>query len=148
MTAQIAGTLTWSTAEKPHWEVRSDKGSYVLLIDPGDRAVLEGGYAVKEAGTGRKALVKVVSTAYAAVVLNLRLREMSGPGLLKDIKALPGYRTVPVVVLAVGSDAALGRRAAEWENASCLCEPFGAEDLALPVDGLVVPHCHNNWVSL
>lgn len=55
-------------------------------------ALEERGYAVEEAGTGREALVKAVSTVYAAVVLNLRLREMSGLGLLESIRALPGYR--------------------------------------------------------
>ena len=102
------------------------------------RAALEGrGYAVEEAGTGREALAKAVSAVYAAVVLNLRLRKMSGLGLLESIRALPGYRAVPVVILAGGGDAALGRWAAERENASCLLEPFGAEDLALLVDRLI-----------
>ncbi|WP_172839117.1 response regulator [Thermanaeromonas toyohensis] len=100
-------------------------------------ALEERGYTVDEAGTGREALAKAVSAVYAAVVLNLRLREMSGLGLLETIRALPGYRTVPIVVLAGGGDAALGRWAAERENASCLLEPFGAEDLVLLVDRLI-----------
>ena len=102
------------------------------------RAALEGrGYAVEEAGTGREALAKAVSAVYAAVVLNLRLREMSGLGLLEAIRALRGYRTVPIIVLVGGGDAALGRWAVERENASCLLEPFGAEDLALLADRLI-----------
>jgi len=48
------------------------------------------------------------------VVLNLRLREMSGLGLLETIRALPGYRTVPVIVLVGGSDAALYSGSLAW----------------------------------
>ncbi|WP_433542531.1 hypothetical protein [Neomoorella humiferrea] len=62
---------------------------------------------------------------------------MSGLGLLETLRTLPGYRTVPVIVPAGGGDAALGRWAAEQENASCLLEPFGAEDLALLVDSII-----------
>jgi CheY-like chemotaxis protein len=86
------------------------------------KAALEGrGYAMEETGTGREALAKAVSAVYAAVVLNLRLREMSGLGLLETIRAMPGYRTVPVIVLAGGDDAALGRWAVEREKTRAAC---------------------------
>jgi|GEM_PF-4903845 len=71
----------------------------VLAREIGAKAVLtddkkERGYAVEKAGTGRGALAKAVSRVYAAVVMNLRLREMSGLGLLETIRAMPGYQKV------------------------------------------------------
>uniref|UniRef100_UPI002FDFEAFA S8 family serine peptidase n=1 Tax=Thermodesulfitimonas autotrophica TaxID=1894989 RepID=UPI002FDFEAFA len=36
-TVTVTGKLTWSMVEKPHWELVSDKETYVLLPDPADR---------------------------------------------------------------------------------------------------------------
>lgn len=123
---------------------RHSRTKTVLLVDGSTLARLtyraaleERGYAVEEAGTGREALAKAVNKVYAAVVLNLRLREMSGLGVLETIRAVPGYRAVPVVVLAGGGDAALAEWASELYGARCLLEPFGAGDLAALVDVLV-----------
>ncbi|PRR69750.1 S8 family serine peptidase [Neomoorella humiferrea] len=40
VTVEVTGTLTWSTVEKPHWEIQTEKENYVLLIDPGDKTVV------------------------------------------------------------------------------------------------------------
>lgn len=39
-TVEVTGTLTWSTVEKPHWEIQTEKENYVLLVDPADKAVV------------------------------------------------------------------------------------------------------------
>ncbi|WP_170157775.1 S-layer homology domain-containing protein [Thermodesulfitimonas autotrophica] len=36
-TVAVTGKLTWSAVEKPHWELVTDKETYVLLPDPADR---------------------------------------------------------------------------------------------------------------
>lgn len=39
VTVESTGTLIWSTVEKPHWEIQTEKENYVLLVDPGNIAV-------------------------------------------------------------------------------------------------------------
>uniref|UniRef100_UPI002FE2D0CA hypothetical protein n=1 Tax=Thermodesulfitimonas autotrophica TaxID=1894989 RepID=UPI002FE2D0CA len=36
-TVTVTGRLTWSAVAKPHWELATDKETYVLLPDPADR---------------------------------------------------------------------------------------------------------------
>ncbi len=52
---------------------------------------------MEEAGTGGEILVKAVAGVYAAIILNLCHREMSGLSMLELIRPMPCCRRIPVV---------------------------------------------------
>jgi len=70
----------------------SRKPSGVFLIE---------GYTVETQADGRSALESFQSSAPAAVILDLRLPEVSGLDVCKEIKALAP--TLPIVVLSAAS---------------------------------------------
>jgi DNA-binding response OmpR family regulator len=81
-----------------------------ILVVEDDRALQKAlrrlfeteGYAVETQADGRSALDSVQSSAPAAVVLDLRLPELSGPDVCKEIKAFAP--TLPIVVLSAAND--------------------------------------------
>lgn len=88
----------------------STKPAGRILVVEDDRAVQKAlrrlfeteGYTVETQADGRSALDSVQSSAPAAVVLDLRLPELSGLDVCKEIKALAP--TLPIVVLSAASD--------------------------------------------
>ncbi|MGA8510038.1 MAG: response regulator transcription factor [Candidatus Sulfotelmatobacter sp.] len=81
-----------------------------ILVVEDDRAVQKAlrrlfeteGYTVETQADGRSALDSFQSSAPAAVILDLRLPELSGVDVCKEIKALAP--AVPIVVLSGASD--------------------------------------------
>ena len=64
------------------------------------RTTLEGeGYAVRTAATGRDALAMVAARRPDLVLLDLRLPDGDGFGLLERLRALPGGSTASIVAL-------------------------------------------------
>jgi DNA-binding response OmpR family regulator len=88
----------------------STKPAGRILVVEDDRAVQKAlrrlfeteGYTVETQADGRSALDSVQSSAPAAVVLDLRLPELSGVDVCKEIKAFAP--TLPIVVLSAASD--------------------------------------------
>jgi diguanylate cyclase (GGDEF)-like protein len=62
------------------------------------------GYDVREATTGREALVKVRSDPPDLVLLDKILPDMDGLEVLRHIKGRPGQSFIPVIVLSVRGD--------------------------------------------
>ena len=61
-------------------------------------------FVVEEAGTGGEGLVRLAAEAFAAVVLDVNLPDMSGIDILAKIKANEHTRRSPVVVLTTTDD--------------------------------------------
>jgi DNA-binding response OmpR family regulator len=92
----------------------SDDGPRLLIVeddpDAADilREMLErDGFAADIAGSTRDALVAIRTVTYDACLIDLQLPDADGISLIREIRANPATRDMPVVV--VSADAALGK---------------------------------------
>jgi len=89
----------------------------------------QSGYAVLEAEDGVEAL-KVLSEQKAdAIITDLNMPNMDGITLIKELRAMPNYRTAPILMLTTEADEtkkAAGRAAGAtgW-----IVKPFNPEKL-------------------
>lgn len=61
-----------------------------------------GGYDVEAVSSGAEALARSLSWRPDVVILDVRMREMDGPGTLLRLRADDRTRTIPVVFLTAG----------------------------------------------
>jgi CheY-like chemotaxis protein len=86
----------------------------------------EDGYAVEEAADGRSALA-AMRAAPDAVVLDLQLPYLDGPGFVRELRDRPGRGRVPLLVV---SGAAQAADAADRLGADALVrKPFDLDEL-------------------
>ena len=86
----------------------------------------EDGYAVEEAADGRSALA-AMRAAPDAVVLDLQLPYLDGPGFIRELRDHPGRGHVPLLVV---SGAAQAADAADHLGADALVrKPFDLDEL-------------------
>lgn len=62
------------------------------------------GYEVLEAGDGQQALSVVNTNRVDLVIADLNMPVMDGLTLIRKLRALPNYRTVPILMLTTESD--------------------------------------------
>lgn len=105
------------------------------------RALEEKGYLVDEAASGQEALAKARGKGepYDLVILDIRLAGMDGLAVLENLKGLPEYRYVPVMVVTVESNVSVVRRAIELGAVEYLCKPYSVEHLVCRVEKLIGP---------
>ncbi|NPV27795.1 MAG: response regulator [Firmicutes bacterium] len=103
------------------------------------RALEEKGYLVDEAASGVEALVKAREKAepYDLVILDIHLPGMDGLAVLENLKQLPEYRYVPVMVVTVESNVSMVRRAIELGAVEYLSKPYTVEELVRRVEKLI-----------
>lgn len=112
----------------------------VLLVDDSPvmrsflkRALSVCGFSVGaylEAGDGRQALEVVARQRPDLVLTDINMPVMDGEGFLRELRAIPAYQSLPVVV--VSTDATEGRvmRLLELGANGYLSKPFEPERLA------------------
>ena len=94
------------------------------------RLALSGaGYQVVEAADGREALDKVDAVSPHLVVTDLNMPVMDGLTLIRQLRALPSFRGVPIVFLTTESDEGKKREAKEAGATGWLTKPFKQEQL-------------------
>lgn len=94
------------------------------------RLALSGaGYQVVEAADGREALDKVGAAQPHMVVTDLNMPVMDGLTLIRQLRALPTFRGVPIVFLTTESDEGRKREAKEAGATGWLTKPFKQEQL-------------------
>ncbi|WP_428849300.1 response regulator [Thermanaeromonas sp.] len=105
------------------------------------RALEEKGYLVDEAATGQEALAKAREKGepYDLVILDIHLPRMDGLVVLENLKSLPEYRYVPVMVVTVESNVSVVKRAIELGAVEYLCKPYSVEELVRRVEKLIGP---------
>ncbi|MGI9953091.1 response regulator [Moorellaceae bacterium AZ2] len=105
------------------------------------RALEERGYVVDEAASGQEALAKARGREepYDLVILDIHLPGMDGLAVLENLKSLPEYRYVPVMVVTVESNVSVVKRAIELGAVEYLCKPFSVEELVRRVEKLIGP---------
>ena len=88
-------------------------------------AVLEGaGYAVAEAGDGVEALALAQGRAFDLVVTDHNMPRMDSVTLVGELRRLPHYDTVALLVLSTEVDPALKQRGREAGATGWMAKPF------------------------
>lgn len=82
------------------------------------------GYDVIEAGDGVEALEKMAKTRVHMVMADMNMPNMNGIEMLKRIKANPGTRFIPVVILSTMSDPESKRQGQEAGAKAWIVKPF------------------------
>ena len=97
------------------------------------------GFAVETAGDGVQALAKLKAGLKPDLIItDINMPNMGGLELIKNIKALPGYRFVPILTLTTESDSAKRDEGKRMGATGWLVKPVSGADL-LKVVKQVVP---------
>jgi two-component system chemotaxis response regulator CheY len=89
----------------------------------------QAGYAVTEASDGADGLEKAKTQPFQLVVTDLNMPRMDGLGLIRELRALPAYRGVPIVFLTTESDGGLKQQAKAAGATGWMTKPFQKEQL-------------------
>ncbi len=115
-------------------------GARILIVDDQPdhvemyRFALEhAGFVVDEAVTGNAALARVRSTRPDAIVLDVRLPDIDGWHVCRELKADPDTARIPIIILTAAASPTLGERAAQAGCAAHLLKPCYPEDLTQTV---------------
>ena len=86
---------------------------------------------------GMEAVELAEQTLATLVLLDLRMPRMDGIEACRQIRELPRYATVPIVILTVFDGDVLKRRALRAGATSFLAKPFSRADLLRAVNPLI-----------
>ncbi|MBP2230915.1 two-component system chemotaxis response regulator CheY [Azospirillum agricola] len=87
------------------------------------------GYQVVEAADGREALTKAKSGTFHLVLTDLNMPNMDGLALIRELRALPAYRGVPIVFLTTESDTGKKAEAKTAGATAWIVKPFQQDQL-------------------
>jgi len=93
-----------------------------------------GGHSVAQAADGREALAAARGEAFDVVVTDVNMPNMDGIELVQELRGLPAYRYVPLLILTTEATA---QRRQEGKNAGAtgwLVKPFNPERLLAVVE--------------
>lgn len=119
-------------------------GKTILTVDDSSsirqmvRLTLTGsGYDVVEAWDGKEALDKAKQTAVDMVLTDLNMPNMDGLTLIKELRALPAFRGVPIVFLTTESDEARKAEAKSAGATGWIVKPFRETQLLAVVKKVI-----------
>ena len=87
----------------------------------------QAGYEVDLAADGKTALESLSAGKYDVVVLDFELPDIDGIEIVARLRALPGHRTTPLVMVTGTKDLGARRRGFEAGVAVFMAKPFTAE---------------------
>ena len=109
----------------------------VLVVDDGatNRSFIKTflmlqGYDADTAADGLEGLEAVKKDLYELIFCDLEMPNMDGIGFLTEIKKLPTYRTVPVIILSSLSDQAIIDKTKALGAVHYIVKPFNQEKMA------------------
>jgi len=100
--------------------------------------LVDGGYEVVEAVDGQDALDKFQSTPSDLVISDLNMPIMDGIELVKQLRALPGQRFLPIIMLTTESQDAKKQEGRAAGASGWLVKPFKAEQILSVVKMVLV----------
>jgi CheY-like chemotaxis protein len=123
-------------------------GSKVLLVEDSkflrianERALSKAGYHVSTAADGEEALIVANATMPDIILLDMMLPKLSGPDVLKALKANPTTMNIPVIVLSSLSqkneEKLRGEGAVAYFEKAALHLETGSERLACKVEAVL-----------
>jgi len=98
----------------------------------------DGGYDVVEAVDGEDALAKFHDNPTDLVISDLNMPNMDGIELVKQLRALPGQRFLPIIMLTTESQDAKKQEGRAAGASGWLVKPFKAEQILSVVKMVLV----------
>jgi two-component system, chemotaxis family, chemotaxis protein CheY len=102
------------------------------------RAALEAdGHQVAESSDAEQALASLKTTAPELVITDVYMSGMDGIDLVRAIRALPGFRFIPILVLTTESEEEMKQRGRAAGATGWMVKPFQSDQLRQIVARLV-----------
>lgn len=95
------------------------------------------GYEVVGAADGRKALERLKTGPVDLVITDLNMPNMNGIELIKAIRALPGFKFLPIVMLTTESDESRKQEGRAAGATGWIVKPFKQDQLLAVVKKLL-----------
>ncbi|MBF0234324.1 MAG: response regulator [Desulfamplus sp.] len=89
----------------------------------------QAGYSVVEAVDGQDALKKLQSTPVHMLISDLNMPKMDGIELIRQTRALPQYKFIPIIMLTTESQADMKQKGKEAGATGWIVKPFKPEQL-------------------
>ena len=87
------------------------------------------GYQIVQANDGAEGLVKAKEATVNLVVTDLNMPVMNGLGLIRELRKLPAYKGVPIILLTTESDPVMKQEAKTAGATGWITKPFQQEQL-------------------
>lgn len=97
----------------------------------------QAGYEVIEAVDGKDALAKVKGKKINMVVTDLNMPNLDGIGLIKELRANPAFKFVPIVMLTTESQDSTKQAGKAAGATGWIVKPFKPEQLTTVVKKLI-----------
>lgn len=94
----------------------------------------QAGFAVVEAADGREALDKLSSTPVDLVITDLNMPVMDGLELIRNVRALPQFKFVPILMLTTEAQADKKQAGKAAGATGWIVKPFNPEQLVAVVN--------------
>src|SRR3954447_3083032 len=93
--------------------------------------------AIHEAGDGQEALTVLESNPVTLILSDINMPKMDGLQLLAALKASPGWRNIPVVMITTEGGEAKVSEAVRLGAAGCVRKPFTADQIKEKLSALL-----------
>lgn len=98
-----------------------------------------GGYQVTDAIDGRDGLQKAQATQFDLVLTDQNMPNMDGLTLIRSLRALPAYRSVPILMLTTESSTEMKNKGREAGANGWMVKPFDPNKLLEVVAKVIGP---------
>ena len=89
----------------------------------------DAGYEVVEAADGRDALTKVNGSPVHMVITDLNMPNLDGIGLIRELRAKPGFKFIPIVMLTTESQDSKKQEGKAAGATGWIVKPFKSDQL-------------------
>jgi two-component system chemotaxis response regulator CheY len=111
-------------------------GKTVLIVDDSSSmrqliefAIKSAGHDAVLAGTGTEALEKLRSASVDLVITDLNMPEMDGITLITELRAMPAYKFLPILMLTTESQVAKREEGRAAGASGWIVKPFSSDKL-------------------
>jgi len=91
--------------------------------------IRDAGYEVIEAVDGRDALSKINGQTIHMVITDLNMPNLDGIGLIRELRVLPAFKFVPIIMLTTESQAEIKQDGKAAGATGWIVKPFKPEQL-------------------
>ncbi len=102
-------------------------------------ALTGAGYEVTEACDGSDALTKLDGKKYHLIISDVNMPKMNGIEMVKEVKKLPAYRFVPIIMLTTEGAEDKKQQGKAAGAKAWIVKPFKPEKMLQAVSMLILP---------
>lgn len=92
-------------------------------------ALKDAGYEIIAAADGKEALSKLDGTKISMIITDLNMPEMDGIELIRQLRGIPGYKYIPIVMLTTESQEAKKQEGKQAGASGWIVKPFTPNQL-------------------